>query len=146
MHLQLVWFCAYVRPYNVNLTADVLFCNGLFLLFLRFIGISILPTAFYMDGPWAATATTGIFLAAAVTDWLDGYLARKMQLGTPFGAFLDPVADKLMVAATLVLLCTKPLETSILRDGPWLLTVPSIAIIGREVYSTNLHCHFPSSL
>jgi len=38
-----------------------------------------------------------------------------------------------MVAATLVLLCTKPLETSILRDGPWLLTVPSIAIIGREV-------------
>jgi len=38
-----------------------------------------------------------------------------------------------MVAATLVLLCTKPLEASILRDGPWLLTVPSIAIIGREV-------------
>ena len=95
-----------------------------------------------------------------------------MQLGTPFGAFLDPVADKvsfslccpplsgmfttktissqkmsysqdpincsnsflqLMVAATLVLLCTKPLETSLLNDGPWLLTVPSIAIIGREV-------------
>ena len=118
-----------LRPNNVNLTADVLFCNGLFLLFLRFIGISILPTAFYMDGPWAATATTGIFLAAAVTDWLDGYLARKvcshilseficwtgllyhhfrlllsfpdivyiqMQLGTPFGAFLDPVADKVL--------------------------------------------------
>lgn len=38
-----------------------------------------------------------------------------------------------MVAATLVLLCTKPLETSLLNDGPWLLTVPSIAIIGREV-------------
>ncbi|OEL32806.1 Cardiolipin synthase (CMP-forming), mitochondrial [Dichanthelium oligosanthes] len=55
--------------------------------------------AFYMDGPWAATATTGIFLAAAVTDWLDGYLARKMQLGTPFGAFLDPVADKITMSA-----------------------------------------------
>jgi hypothetical protein len=40
---------------------------------------------------------------------------------------------QLMVAATLVLLCTKPLETSLLMDGPWLLTVPSIAIIGREV-------------
>ncbi|PWZ46338.1 Cardiolipin synthase (CMP-forming), mitochondrial [Zea mays] len=39
-------------------------------------------------------ATTGIFLVVAVTDWLDGYIARKMQLGTPFGAFLDPVADK----------------------------------------------------
>ncbi|XP_008648616.2 cardiolipin synthase (CMP-forming), mitochondrial-like [Zea mays] len=91
------------------------------------------PTTFYMEGPWAAMAKTGIFLAAAVTDWLDGYIARKMQLGTPFGAFLDPVADKLMVAATLVLLCTKPLESSLLNDGPWLLTVPSIAIIGREV-------------
>ncbi|XP_062210833.1 cardiolipin synthase (CMP-forming), mitochondrial-like [Phragmites australis] len=99
----------------------------------RVAAVPLLISTFYMEDPWAATATTGIFLAAAVTDWLDGYIARKMQLGTPFGAFLDPVADKLMVAATLVLLCTKPLETSLLRDGPWLLTVPSIAIIGREI-------------
>ncbi|AQK41424.1 CDP-diacylglycerol--glycerol-3-phosphate 3-phosphatidyltransferase 2 [Zea mays] len=91
----------------------------------------LLPTTFYMEGPWAAMATTGFFLVVAVTDWLDGYIARK--LGTPFGAFLDPVADKLMVATTLVLLCTKPLESSLLNDGPWLLTIPSIAIIGREV-------------
>ncbi|KAL6645776.1 hypothetical protein ACP70R_017384 [Stipagrostis hirtigluma subsp. patula] len=99
----------------------------------RVAAVPLLISTFYMEGPWAATATTGIFLAAAVTDWLDGYIARKMQLGTPFGAFLDPVADKLMVAATLVLLCTKPLEISMLRDGPWLLTVPAIAIIGREI-------------
>lgn len=99
----------------------------------RVAAVPFLISTFYMDGPWAATATTGIFLAAAITDWLDGYIARKMQLGTPFGAFLDPVADKLMVAATLVLLCTKPLETSLLSDGPWLMTVPSIAIIGREI-------------
>ncbi|WVZ56528.1 hypothetical protein U9M48_007043 [Paspalum notatum var. saurae] len=99
----------------------------------RVAAVPLLMSTFYMEGPWAATATTGIFLAAAVTDWLDGYIARKMQLGTPFGAFLDPVADKLMVAATLVLLCTKPLETSLLGNGPWLLTVPSIAIIGREI-------------
>ncbi|RCV45335.1 hypothetical protein SETIT_9G445700v2 [Setaria italica] len=99
----------------------------------RVAAVPLLISTFYMEGPWAATATTGIFIAAAITDWLDGYLARKMQLGTPFGAFLDPVADKLMVAATLVLLCTKPLEGSLLRDGPWLLTVPSIAIIGREI-------------
>ncbi|NP_001354890.1 Cardiolipin synthase (CMP-forming), mitochondrial [Zea mays] len=99
----------------------------------RVAAVPLLISTFYMEGPWAAMATTGIFLAAAVTDWLDGYIARKMQLGTPFGAFLDPVADKLMVAATLVLLCTKPLESSLLNDGPWLLTVPSIAIIGREI-------------
>ncbi|KAM0822965.1 hypothetical protein ACQ4PT_071185 [Festuca glaucescens] len=99
----------------------------------RVAAVPFLISTFYMDGPWAATATTGIFLAAAITDWLDGYIARKMHLGTPFGAFLDPVADKLMVAATLVLLCTKPLEASLLSAGPWLLTVPSIAIIGREI-------------
>jgi len=77
--------------------------------------------------------TTAIFVSAAITDWLDGYLARKMKLGTPFGAFLDPVADKLMVAATLILLCTKSLEAGIFGQAPWLLTVPAIAIIGREI-------------
>ncbi|KAL3339442.1 hypothetical protein AABB24_028181 [Solanum stoloniferum] len=93
----------------------------------------IYALAFYVDSWWGPTATTAIFIAAAVTDWLDGYLARKMNLGTAFGAFLDPVADKLMVAATLVLLCTKPLESSVFGQLPWLLTVPSIAIIGREI-------------
>ncbi|KAH0930593.1 hypothetical protein HID58_016320 [Brassica napus] len=86
----------------------------------------LLLVAFYVDGWWGATATTSIFVAAAVTDWLDGYLARKMK-------FLDPVADKLMVAATLILLCTKPIHVSVLGPVPWLLTVPSIAIIGREI-------------
>ncbi|KAK4373512.1 hypothetical protein RND71_008896 [Anisodus tanguticus] len=95
--------------------------------------IPILVTTFYVDSWWGPTATTGIFIAAAITDWLDGYLARKMNLGTAFGAFLDPVADKLMVAATLILLCTRPLEASVFGQLPWLLTVPSIAIIGREI-------------
>ncbi|XP_020530653.1 CDP-diacylglycerol--glycerol-3-phosphate 3-phosphatidyltransferase 2 isoform X1 [Amborella trichopoda] len=89
-------------------------------------------STFYMNSWWSATASTSIFVVAAVTDWLDGYLARKMKSGTVFGAFLDPVADKLMVAATLVLLCTKPVD-SMFGQVPWLLTVPSIAIIGREI-------------
>ncbi|XP_018513658.2 CDP-diacylglycerol--glycerol-3-phosphate 3-phosphatidyltransferase 1, chloroplastic-like [Brassica rapa] len=99
----------------------------------RVAAVPLLVATFYVDGWWGATATTSIFVAAAVTDWLDGYLARKMKLGSAFGAFWDPVADKLMVAATLILLCTKPIHVSVLGPVPWLLTVPSIAIIGREI-------------
>ncbi|XP_039144271.1 CDP-diacylglycerol--glycerol-3-phosphate 3-phosphatidyltransferase 2-like [Dioscorea cayenensis subsp. rotundata] len=99
----------------------------------RVAAVPLLIGTFYMDGRWATTVTTSIFVGAAITDWLDGYLARKMQLGTAFGAFLDPVADKLMVAAALVLLCTKPHHTGMNGDVSWLLTVPSIAIIGREI-------------
>ncbi|CAN1257864.1 CDP-diacylglycerol--glycerol-3-phosphate 3-phosphatidyltransferase 1, chloroplastic [Linum perenne] len=99
----------------------------------RVAAVPLLIATFYVDSWFGRTATTSIFIAAAITDWLDGYLARKMKLGSAFGAFLDPVADKLMVAATLVILCTKPLEVPMLGPVSWLLTVPSIAIIGREV-------------
>ncbi|KAJ3682790.1 hypothetical protein LUZ60_013017 [Juncus effusus] len=99
----------------------------------RVLAVPLLITTFYMEREWAATATTSIFLIAAITDWLDGYIARKMKLGSAFGAFLDPVADKLMVAATLVLLCTRPFEVPGFGQVSWLLTVPSIAIIGREI-------------
>ncbi|KAK9158077.1 hypothetical protein Scep_004651 [Stephania cephalantha] len=99
----------------------------------RVAAVPLLVTTFYMNAWWAPTATTSIFIAAALTDWLDGYIARKMRLNTPFGAFLDPVADKLMVAATLVLLCTRPLEVATLGKVPWLLPIPAIVIIGREL-------------
>ncbi|KAK4436029.1 Cardiolipin synthase (CMP-forming), mitochondrial [Sesamum alatum] len=95
--------------------------------------VPLLVSTFYVESWWGPAATTGIFIAAAITDWLDGYLARKMKLGTQFGAFLDPVADKLMVAATLIMLCTRPFEAGMFGQAPWLLTVPAIAIIGREI-------------
>ncbi|GMN51204.1 hypothetical protein TIFTF001_020352 [Ficus carica] len=98
----------------------------------RIAAVPLLIATFYVDSWWGTTATTSIFIAAAITDWLDGYIARKMRLGSAFGAFLDPVADKLMVAATLVLLCTRPFEVPGFGQVPWLLTVPAIAIIGRE--------------
>ncbi|KAK8593341.1 hypothetical protein V6N13_043065 [Hibiscus sabdariffa] len=99
----------------------------------RVAAVPLLVFTFYVDSWWGRPATTSIFVAAAITDWLDGYIARKMRLHSVFGAFVDPVADKLMVAATLVLLCSRPLNVAIFGQVPWLLIVPSIAIIGREI-------------
>ncbi|KAL8218231.1 hypothetical protein R6Q57_021604 [Mikania cordata] len=115
------------NPSNKLLTLPTILTIG------RVAAIPVIVSTFYMNSWLGTTATTGIFIAAAITDWLDGYLARKMNLGTAFGAFLDPVADKLMVATTLVLLCTNPPVAAMLGQWPWLLTVPSIAIIGREI-------------
>ncbi|KAF5453487.1 hypothetical protein F2P56_028385 [Juglans regia] len=65
----------------------------------RVASVPLLVSTFYVDSWWGPTATTSIFISAAVTDWLDGYLARKMRLGSAFGAFLDPVADKITMSA-----------------------------------------------
>ena len=69
--------------------------------------------------------TTGLFFIAGVSDWFDGYLARKLDMQSAFGAFLDPVADKLMVGTALVLLVSA-------HPGP-LLAIPAVIIIGREI-------------
>ncbi|KAI5067423.1 hypothetical protein GOP47_0017951 [Adiantum capillus-veneris] len=114
-------------PRNKVLTLPTMLTLG------RIAAIPILLFAFYSRASWAPTAVACIFLLAAITDWLDGFLARKMGLHSSFGAFLDPVADKLMVATTLVLLCTKPLHISWASDTPWLIPLPSTAIIGREI-------------
>ena len=66
-----------------------------------------------------------LFALAAMTDWLDGYLARRLNQTTPFGAFLDPVADKLIVVTALVLLIGS-------HANLW-LTIPGVIIIGREI-------------
>ena len=71
---------------------------------------------------WLAAA---LFAAAALTDWLDGYLARKFEQTTPFGTFLDPVADKLIVVVALVLLIGGYADL-------W-VTIPGVVIVGREI-------------
>lgn len=90
--------------------------------------ISLLPifiAFYYFPSEYNYIITTTIFALAAITDWLDGYLARKLGQATRIGAFLDPVADKLIVVAALVLL-TESMQS-------WLMTIPTAIIICREI-------------
>jgi CDP-diacylglycerol--glycerol-3-phosphate 3-phosphatidyltransferase len=95
---------------------------------LTVIRIGLIPIfiiVFYLPFKWVHIASAIIFSLAAITDWLDGYLARSMNQTSAFGAFLDPVADKLMIAVALVLLVQA-------HPTPW-LAVPAAVIIGREI-------------
>ena len=74
---------------------------------------------------WNNVVVTVIFALAGFTDWLDGYLARKLNQQSKFGAFLDPVADKLMVGTALVLLVGS-------NPGAW-MAIPAAIIVGREI-------------
>jgi CDP-diacylglycerol---glycerol-3-phosphate 3-phosphatidyltransferase len=87
--------------------------------------IPIFVLVYYMPGPWANIGAAIVFGIAGITDWLDGYLARKLKQSSRFGAFLDPVADKLMVAVALVFLVSDPALPYI--------ALPAAIIIGREI-------------
>jgi CDP-diacylglycerol--glycerol-3-phosphate 3-phosphatidyltransferase/cardiolipin synthase len=96
---------------------------------LRIVLIPFLVIVYLLPVSWANDGATLIFTIAAFTDWLDGYLARKWNQTSSFGEFLDPVADKLMIATALVLL---------INDNPtpfagFLLAIPAGVIIGREI-------------
>lgn len=80
---------------------------------------------FYLPYSWAFFAAAFIFWLASITDILDGYLARKLEQSTPFGAFLDPVADKVMVCAALVALAD--------QYQSMYMTIPALIIISREI-------------
>ncbi|TDG13989.1 CDP-diacylglycerol--glycerol-3-phosphate 3-phosphatidyltransferase [Seongchinamella unica] len=92
---------------------------------LRICLIPVLAIVFYTPFEHHLLVAAGVFGFAAITDWIDGYLARKLGQMTAFGAFLDPVADKLMVAVALVLLVE--------RHGTPLFTLAACVIIGREI-------------
>ena len=91
----------------------------------RLVLIPILVIVFYMPWQWSHYFATVIFIIASLTDWLDGYLARKWGQVTLLGAFLDPVADKVLVATCLLLLVgAKEINY---------ITLPAIVIVGREI-------------
>jgi CDP-diacylglycerol--glycerol-3-phosphate 3-phosphatidyltransferase len=98
------------------------------LTWLRILMIPVVLGVFYVPDSWIPDhyknlVATILFVAAAVTDWLDGYLARRLNQTSPFGAFLDPVADKLMVAAALIVLVELGRTNALI----------AAVIIGREI-------------
>ena len=99
---------------------------------LRILLIPVFIAAYYLPFRWAPLLATALFVLAALTDWLDGYLARRLNQASPFGAFLDPVADKLMVASALVLLLADPRVHGLVLDHR-LFAIVVLIILGREI-------------
>ncbi len=92
---------------------------------LRIVAIPVIVVLYYMPQEWHYLAAGAVFALAGITDWFDGYLARKWGQSTKLGAFLDPVADKLIVAASLVILVEA-------YASAW-LAMPALVIISREI-------------
>jgi CDP-diacylglycerol--glycerol-3-phosphate 3-phosphatidyltransferase len=92
---------------------------------MRLALIPIIIIFFYIPFQWAHIIAAIVFAIGGITDWLDGYLARKLGQSSKFGAFLDPVADKLIVATALVLLVGNP-------QLPY-IAIPSAIIVAREI-------------
>jgi CDP-diacylglycerol--glycerol-3-phosphate 3-phosphatidyltransferase len=96
----------------------------------RVVLIPVFVVVYFMDWQYAHQMGAFIFWLAAVTDWLDGYLARRWEQTTAFGAFLDPVADKLLVCVALIMV-THTYATL------W-ITVPAIILLAREIFVSAL--------
>ena len=109
------------------------------LTWFRIAAIPSIAGLFYLPYSWAHPAAGLVFAAAALTDWLDGWVARRFDQGSSFGAFLDPVADKLLVIAALLLLVQANRGMTLALPGMTLalpgmvLALVAIVIIGREV-------------
>lgn len=100
---------------------------------LTFIRISLIPAiviAFYIPGKFGHLLAAIIFAGACMTDFIDGYLARNLNQTTKFGAFLDPVADKLIIAIALILV--------VAELGKAYIAIPAAVIIGREITISGL--------
>lgn len=102
------------------------------LTYLRILLIPLFIIAYYLPYRHAHLLAMALFVLAAITDWLDGYLARKLNQLSRFGAFLDPVADKLMVAAALLLLVADEAVHAQVFDKR-LFAIVVLVIIGREI-------------
>lgn len=97
----------------------------------RIVVIPLVIACFYVDGPTARWIACGLFVAAAITDWFDGYLARSWGQVSNLGRFLDPIADKLLIAAVLLMLAAFGRVSD-------LTVLPAAIILMREILVSGL--------
>ena len=97
----------------------------------RIVAIPLVVATFYVDDAAARWVACGLFVAAAITDWFDGYLARTRNQVSALGRFLDPIADKLLVAAVLLMLVAFDRVT---KAG----VLPALVILLREILVSGL--------
>jgi CDP-diacylglycerol--glycerol-3-phosphate 3-phosphatidyltransferase len=96
----------------------------------RIVLIPVFLVIFYLPVSWQHFGAAFVFWLAAISDALDGYLARRLNQSTAFGAFIDPVADKLMVASALIIL---------IEDyNVWWISIPALIMIAREIFVSAL--------
>ncbi|HRK97491.1 MAG: CDP-diacylglycerol--glycerol-3-phosphate 3-phosphatidyltransferase [Alphaproteobacteria bacterium] len=101
----------------------------------RLLSLPVLVAMMLINTPWAAWTALGIYTAGCLTDWLDGYIARRFKFESAFGKFLDPVADKIFIATVLI---------TLLANGnlPWWGSIPVILILCREFLVSGLREFF----
>jgi len=110
-----------------------------FLTLLRVAVIPFILLFYYLPNWWGHSVAAILFALACITDWLDGYLARSLKLATRFGAFLDPVADKVMVCIVLILVVGEPqfqfigFPHHVYTVPAVVLTLPAAIIVSREI-------------
>jgi cardiolipin synthase len=110
---------------------------------LRIVLVPVFAVAFVMPGDAARLVAFGVFVIAGVSDWLDGFAARKLKAGSDFGRMLDPIADKVLVAVALMMLVA---EGTFRRVNPetgasvfsLLRLVPALIILAREILVSGL--------
>jgi CDP-diacylglycerol--glycerol-3-phosphate 3-phosphatidyltransferase len=110
---------------------------------LRILLVPVYVVAFVLPGDVARLVAFGVFVIAGVSDWLDGFAARKLKAGSDFGRMLDPIADKVLVAVALMMLVA---EGTFRRVNPetgasvfsLLRLVPALIILAREILVSGL--------
>lgn len=109
----------------------------------RIFSIPFIVWCFYVEGFWAHLTATLLFVIACITDFFDGYLAREWEQVSPFGRFLDPVADKLLVSTTLLMLSGSGLISGVHLIGAAIILAREIIVSGLREFMSEMQMRVP---